>query len=362
MHWSFNLLIYSYFYPYFASYISGMSMKKILENKWLQEFAILVFSFILFTLNDWILILSWRGFWTGILYFMILYSHAQVNRFFLLPILLKKHQPLTYIFSTIVLILIFSVILHEASNEILYKNCFLYKTSLQKTYHFQLGTLAGTLICILGGFQLIEHYREQKRKTNKELLYNQIQLNALKGQLNPHFLFNTFNTLYGISLQYPERTSDMIMRVSQLMRYQVENTQKEYVSLEDEVDFITSYIELEKERVGYRCEIEFDYKTDADTNYMIAPMLLIPFIENTFKHGTCAIENCFVKIKLSVTEGKLRLETLNSIPEKKRKIISTKIGLSNTTERLRILYPKKHHLQIKQEEKQYRVILEMDLI
>jgi LytS/YehU family sensor histidine kinase len=72
----------------------------------------------------------------------------------------------------------------------------------------------------------------------------------LKGQLNPHFLFNTFNTLYCISLQYPERTSDMIMRVSQLMRYQVENTQKEYVSLEDEVDFITSYIELEKERVG----------------------------------------------------------------------------------------------------------------
>ncbi len=337
-------------------------MRKILENKWLQEFAILVFSFVLFTLNDWILILSWKGFWMGIVYFLLLYGHAQINRFFLLPILLKKHQPLTYILFSIILILIFSVILHEVSIEVIYKNCFLYKTSMQKTYHFQLGTLVGTLICILGSIQLIEHYRDQKKKTNKELLYNQIQLNALKGQLNPHFLFNTFNTLYGISLQYPERTSDMIMRVSQLLRYQVENSQKEYVSLEDEIDFITSYIELEKERVGYRCEIEFDYTTDADSNYMIAPMLLIPFVENTFKHGTCAIENCFVKIQLSVNNGKLRLETLNSIPDKKRKIVSTKIGLSNTTKRLHILYPKKHNLEIQQEAKQYRVLLEIDLL
>lgn len=338
-----------------------MKFKYVLENKWWQEIFILVFSFILFTLNDWILILSWRGFLTGLVYFFILYAHAQINRFFLLPVLLKEHKPLFYLLLTILLILVFSVILYETSTEILYKNCFLYKSSNQKTYHFQLATLAGTLVCILGSFLILEHYREQKKKTNKTLLYNEAQLNALKGQLNPHFLFNTFNTLYGISLQYPERTSDMIMQVSQLMRYQVENSSKEFVSIEDEIAFISSYIQLEKERVGYRCEINYTENFDEEKQYKIAPMLLISFIENAFKHGACTIENCFVNIDISVKENKLFLTVSNSIPTKKKAVVSTKIGLKNTKKRLEIIYPETHKLEIKQTETIFNVNLEIDL-
>ncbi|MFV8369549.1 histidine kinase [Flavobacterium sp. LB2R40] len=196
--------------------------KPILENKWEQETAILVFSFILFTLNDWVFIQSWKGFSNGLLYFFVLYFHAQLNRVFLLPVLLKKHQPVLYLILTVGLIALFTVFLYEVSTEFIYKNCFLYKSSHQKTYQFQFATLSGTLVCILGTIQILEHYRAQKKEANKVLLSNQIQLNALKNQFNPHFLFNTMNTLYGISLQYPERTSEMIMEVSQLMRYQVE--------------------------------------------------------------------------------------------------------------------------------------------
>ena len=338
-----------------------LRFKYVLENKWWQEIAILIFSFVLFTLNDWILILSWKGFLSGLVYFFILYSHAQVNRFFLLPVLLKEHRPLIYLLLTTLLILVFSVILYEMSTQFLYKNCFLYKTAQQKSYHFQLATLTGTLVCILGSIQLLEHYRDQKKKTNRVLLNNQVQLNALKGQLNPHFLFNTFNTLYGISLQYPERTSDMIMQVSQLMRYQLENSAKELVSLEDEITFISSYIELEKERVGYRCEIDYQYHTDQEKQYAIAPMLLITFIENAFKHGTCAIENCFVRITINVREGKLHLKIDNSIPQKKRNIVSTKIGLRNTLERLEIIYPNRHTIAIDQKQQIYTVNLEIEL-
>lgn len=338
-----------------------MKFKSIVESKWWQEIIILIFSFILFTLNDWILILSWKGFYTGLVYFFILYSHAQINRYFLLPVLLKKHRPVLYLLMTVLLLFVFSVILYEVSTEFLYKNCFLYKSAHQKSYQFQVATLAGTLICILGTFLMLEHYRVQKRRTNKKLLYNQVQLNALKGQLNPHFLFNTFNTLYGISLQYPERTSDMIMKVSQLMRYQVENGNKEFVSLQDELEFISSYIELEKERVGYRCAIDFQQDVDFESNYKIAPMLLITFIENAFKHGACTIENCYVNIEIKTFEEKIYLVVSNSIPTKKKKIVSTKIGLKNTTERLAILYPEKHILTIKEDELKYEVNLEIDL-
>ena len=338
-----------------------MKFKYVLENKWWQEIFILVFSFVLFTLNDWILILSWKGFLTGLVYFFILYAHAQINRFFLLPVLLKDHKPLFYLLLTTLLIFVFSVILYETSTEILYKNCFLYKSSNQKTYHFQLATLAGTLVCILGSILILEHYRDQKKKTNKTLLYNEAQLNALKGQLNPHFLFNTFNTLYGISLQYPERTSDMIMQVSQLMRYQVENSSKEFVSIDDEIAFISSYIQLEKERVGYRCEINYSADFDEEKQYKIAPMLLISFIENAFKHGACTIENCFVTISISVKENKLFLTVLNSIPTKKKAVVSTKIGLKNTKKRLEIIYPEKYKLEIKPSETIFSVNLEIDL-
>lgn len=335
--------------------------KPILENKWEQETAILVFSFILFTLNDWVFIQSWKGFSNGLLYFFVLYFHAQLNSVFLLPVLLKKHQPVLYIILTVGLIALFTVFLYEVSTEFIYKNCFLYKSSHQKTYQFQFATLSGTLVCILGTIQILEHYRDQKNKTSKALLSNQVQLNALKNQFNPHFLFNTMNTLYGISLQYPERTSEMIMEVSQLMRYQVEQGNKEFVSLENEIAFISSYIQLEKERVGYRCRIDFDYECDQEGRYEIVPMVLITFIENAFKHGAATIEKCFVTIDIKVRKGKLYMEVANSVPQHKKEVVSTKIGLKNTRERLEIVYPKKHQLEITQNEHDYMVNLEIEL-
>jgi sensor histidine kinase YesM len=338
-----------------------MKFKYVLENQWWQEIFILVFSFILFTLNDWILILSWKGFFSGLVYFFILYVHAQINRFFLLPVLLKEQKPMLYLLLTALLILIFSVILYETSTEILYKNCFLYKSSYQKTYPFQLSTLTGTLVCILGSTLILEHYREQKKNTSKTLLYNEAQLSALKEQLNPHFLFNTFNTLYGISLKYPEQTSDMIMHVSQLMRYQVESSSKEYVSIDDEVSFISSYIQLEKERVGYRCKITYTANLDSERQYKIAPMLLISFVENAFKHGACTIEDCFVTIDIMIKDNKLLLNISNSIPAKKRDVVSTKIGLKNTQKRLEIIYPERHKLEIKPTKTVFNVNLEIDL-
>ena len=145
------------------------------------------------------------------------------------------------------------------------------------------------------------------------------------------------------------------------MRYQVENGSKELVSIEDEIAFLSSYIQLEKERVGYRCDIQYTYDFDESQNYKIAPMLLISFIENAFKHGACTIENCFVTIRIQVKENRLFLNVANSIPKKKKAVISTKIGLKNTKERLEIIYPEKHKLEITETENNFNVNLEIEL-
>ncbi|WP_330444308.1 sensor histidine kinase [Flavobacterium sp. C4GT6] len=323
-------------------------IKSILEKKWWQELFILTFSFVLFTLNDWILIKSWRGVWSGCAYFLLLYSHAQLNRFFLLPILLKKHKPLLYIVSSLALLSVFSLFLYEVATSWIYKNCFLYKTSEQKSYIFQAATLVATLICILSVTLILKFYRDSKKLDNEKLLYNRAQLNSLKEQLNPHFLFNTFNTLYGISLQYPERTPELIMHVSQLMRYQLESHETQCVPLEDEINFVSSYVELEKERLGYRCNITLNTSIDLENTYKIPPMLLICFIENAFKHGTCTAENCFVDIDINVNNDRLEFMVKNSIPTKKKNIVSTKIGLKKTKERLKLFYGNDHKLTIEE--------------
>ncbi|NUY81478.1 sensor histidine kinase [Flavobacterium sp. MAH-1] len=336
-------------------------INSILDSKWWQEIAIFVFMLTIHLLkNDWIEYTSAESVLAGFTYFAMLYAHAQTNRFFLLPILLKQQKPIVYLGLSVGLILLFSGAMHEVSINWL-SNFVSYQVSHQKSYVYLIASLSGTLILYLGPTVLLKLYREQKRKQDEALLFNEMQLKSLRSQLNPHFLFNTFNTLYGISLQYPERTSDLIMRMSQMLRYQIESDGRQCVTLEEELEFIASYIELERERLGYRCDIKFDFKTDKENGYKISPMLLITFIENAFKHGTGTIESCFVHLKISVKEGMLKLQLVNSIPEKKNKVVSTKIGLKNTTERLNLLYPHEHMLQIEEKSGRYEVTLELKL-
>lgn len=334
----------------------------IIQNRWWQEAAILLFALSIFWIkNDWVRNDSMRTIGAALAWFAVLYVHAQVNRFFALPILMKDHKPWRYVGLALLLLFAFSGFLHLLSTACIYTNSNLYKASHQKAYLYQLASLVGTMVLILGPTAFLKIYRDQKKKDDEALLLNNMQLNSLKSQLNPHFLFNTFNTLYGISLKYPERTPDLIMKVAQLMRYQLETDTKQCVTLEDELNFIESYIQLETERVGYRCEITYDNNIDKKDAYKISPMLLINFVENAFKHGTCAIENCFVHIFIFVKEGKLRLKIVNSIPEKKAAVVSTKIGLKNTTERLNLLFGDDYMLDLQEDGQTYTVQLQIPL-
>lgn len=335
-------------------------INSILDSKWWQEIATFGFMLAIHLLkNDWIEYASGESVLAALSYFGMLYVHAQINRFFLLPILLKQQKPLAYIGFSIALVGVFTIVIYEVAQNFLPRledyPCY------RRRFIYQMASLTGTLILYLGPTVMLKLYREQKRQQDAETLFTKMQLKALRSQLNPHFLFNTFNTLYGISLQYPERTSDLIMKMSQLLRYQIESDQRQYVTLEEEIEFVSSYIELERERLGYRCDIKFEYKTDSENGYKISPMLLINFIENAFKHGTGTIENCFVNLSVTVKEGLMDFRLENSIPDKKSTVVSTKIGIKNTTERLKLLYHDKHDLTIEEADGKFVVHLKLQL-
>ena len=185
------------------------------------------------------------------------------------------------------------------------------------------------------------------------------ELNSLKAQINPHFLFNTLNNIYGMNQINPEKGSEMIMELSEVMRYHLEFSKQGKVKLEDEIQLLQSYIKLEQLRLRKTCDVQVDFK-NADENLMISPLLFIPFVENAFKHGTHPTKECFVHIKLITTPGRLLLTVKNSLIVN-RKVVKTNIGLQNTKRRLELIFPKKHNLNIIKNEDYHLVELSIDL-
>jgi LytS/YehU family sensor histidine kinase len=185
------------------------------------------------------------------------------------------------------------------------------------------------------------------------------ELQALKAQINPHFLFNTLNNIYGMNQINPEKGSEMIMELSDVMRYHLEFSKVGKVKLEDEIQLLQSYIKLEQLRLRETCDVQVDFE-DADESLMISPLLFIPFVENAFKHGTHPTKDCFVHIKLTTTPSTLSLTIKNSLIAN-RKVVKTNIGLQNTTRRLELLFPEKHKLNISKTEVHHLVELSIEL-
>ncbi|MBA4849412.1 sensor histidine kinase [Emticicia sp. BO119] len=211
---------------------------------------------------------------------------------------------------------------------------------------------------------LLEHfYRQQIKSSNQMLQLSEAQTKLLQAQLNPHFLFNTLNNLYGISIQEPNRMPVMIMQLSQLMRYQVESASKQRVKLIDEIEYLKSYIHLEKERIGQRCVITYHYPKPLEStqNYQIVPLLLLPLIENAFKHSSGTVKSCFVSINISMSGGILVLDILNSIPVNRPNLISTGVGIPNTKKRLEAFYADCYKLELEESENHYKTLLKLDL-
>ncbi|HAS45740.1 MAG TPA: hypothetical protein DCS93_34980 [Microscillaceae bacterium] len=202
---------------------------------------------------------------------------------------------------------------------------------------------------IVGQYQL----QELKAK-NAEM-----ELSALKSQVNPHFLFNTLNNIYSISQLEPQKGIEMILELSEVMRYHLSFSRQKQVTLEEEMQLIESYLALERIRFEDNLSLRTDFQ-QIDHGLHIAPLILLTFIENAFKHGTHPVNPCFIHMSLKTDQNTLLFTIENSIIHDQSNL-STLVGLENTQRRLTLLYPNRHQLSITNTNNTYSLKLTLTL-
>lgn len=190
------------------------------------------------------------------------------------------------------------------------------------------------------------HDQQKSKKLAEEKLA--AELNFLKSQVHPHFLFNTLNNLYALTLIKSEKTPDIVLKLSDLLDYMIYKSNDAFVPLKKELEILEGYIELEKMRYNERLNFKYEVKGDA-TAHEIAPLILLPFVENCFKHGASKDRsNPSIHIKLKIESDFLALEVTNSVPVVKNLDETERegIGLKNVQRRLELIYPERHELLI----------------
>ncbi len=223
------------------------------------------------------------------------------------------------------------------------------------------------VVLLVSAFKLLkQNYSsaaENKELENKiletQLKLKEQELHYLKMQVHPHFLFNTLNTLYGHALQKSDETPDMILKLSNLLDYLLYQVDKPRVSLSSEIEHIKDYIALEKMRFRNSLIVELDLPSNT-SDISIAPMLLIPFVENSFKHGELINGKLYIYIILKVDNEKLWFTINNSVKSSQISDRQNGIGLKNLKKRLELLYRNKHSFSIERKENSFEARLSLN--
>ena len=213
---------------------------------------------------------------------------------------------------------------------------------------------------------LKDNFIVQYQQNQQQKLQLHFELENLKAQISPHFLFNTMNNFYGLAVENSKKLPDLMIRLSDLLRYSLYETQQEKVPLQDEIDYLKNYIELEKIRLESNLDIKFIVNVKNSEKYQIAPLLLITFIENAFKHARNIVdEPVFIALSIVVSDdGILHLTVKNNYNTNAQNCFTNEkgIGLENAKKRLSVIYPnEKHVLNLHQDEMFYNVALSIHL-
>jgi two-component system LytT family sensor kinase len=199
--------------------------------------------------------------------------------------------------------------------------------------------------------------RERKESENENL---KSELSLLRSQISPHFMFNVLNSLTALARKKSDELEPIIIKLSQLMRYMLYDSGIDKVSLETEIEYLQNYIDLQKIRFGSSVKVNFD-KNVLQPGFYLEPMLLIPFVENSFKHGTGMIMSPEISIALSNEKNKLHFIVKNKFAPNasEEKDATSGIGLQNVKRRLELLYPGKYSLEVTQEKEWFIVKLNL---
>lgn len=220
------------------------------------------------------------------------------------------------------------------------------------------------VVITVSAFKLLKFNFDQRKRTEElesvvletKLKLKEQELSYLKMQIHPHFLFNTLNTLYGFALKKADSTPEMILKLSNLLDYILYKVDQPFVLLKEEVSHIRDYIELEKMRFNDTLNVEFEMG-DAPETLQVPPMLLIPFVENSFKHGALRANKLSIKMKLICDAQFIHFYLENSVKESVPS--AGGIGLENIKKRLDLLYKDNYDLDIEKSDELFKVNLRL---
>ncbi len=207
---------------------------------------------------------------------------------------------------------------------------------------------------------LTDYFAQERQRKEVENARLQSELSFLRSQISPHFIFNVLNSIVSLARKKSDQVETVTLQLSELMRYMLYEADEDRVSLAQEVAYLQSYIDLQKVRFGQTVAVRFDLGP-IDEHLEIEPMLLIPFVENAFKHGVGLVPEPVVEVRLATEAGRLRFGVRNKVPPAGgSKDHASGIGLANVRRRLSLLYPQAHRLDVGQAQQYYEVHLELN--
>lgn len=280
-----------------------------------------------------------------------------INYSVLIPYLLLKKRTLFYLLSIGIILLMSYNISISVPNADSVQNPELRYVVLR------VFPIILTLIFLLIGIA-IRVYQEwatnEKKKTLVQAEKNLSELEALKNQINPHFLFNSLNSIYSLTVKKSNDAPEAVIMLSELMRYMLYQTNDEFVMLTNELDYIKNYVSLQKMRLIDQKHVELYIKGNVTTQ-KIRPLLFVSIIENAFKYGTSYDGKTRIKMLIEVNGDSLHFQCENSLTNKKSQSENSGIGLQNTIERFELLYPNNHKIKIQEVDNTFKVNIELTL-
>lgn len=329
------------------------------SNKWIiilvhvLAWALLGFTFLLYQPLSWNVRLP-EEFWIKqSMHIVILVGLYYVNSWYFVPKLLLKNKIGAYALVICLTILIMSLLIHSLESwlHLPEKMSAVFPRMPPRPRSRIDGFLIMTSFLVAGistSVTLVQQWQRDKQLRN-ELEQQRVtaELSFLKAQINPHFFFNTLNNIYALSFTNEDQSRDALLKLSRMMRYLLYETQHDRALLSKELSFVKDYIELMKMRLHKNTSVVFTGPAAVKDIY-IAPMLLLPFIENAFKHGVSAVQETEIGIYIELTGNLLTLNVKNQIftSASQNESLAGGIGLSNTARRLDLLYPNRHELLV----------------
>lgn len=216
---------------------------------------------------------------------------------------------------------------------------------------------------IIGFGYIADAFRVRREQLVLQQQKTEAELRALKSQINPHFLFNTLNTIYNEATASENDTvANLVQQLAGIMRFTLQESTRSFIPIESELAFLDKYLTLQRARLPQRENIRLDLSIDYDGQAArIAPLLLIPFVENAFQYGISFENPCFIKITLVIENQKFTLNIQNSVFPKTSHRKGHGVGIHNVQQRLKLIYPNRYSLKIREENSVFEIHLQLDL-